>query len=122
MNTPKRRAMATAAGLGEEDVVVRVYWPRASIAKTLAQINADRTCLERDAPSSLPSRFEVLMTRHDSRRFASPGTFVDDLEALVPEFYEQVGQHLRQWVPSAPPIDKRVAARESEVTDVEPGG
>lgn len=122
LNTPKRRAMAAAAGLGEEDVVVRVYWPRASIAKTLAQINTDRACLERDAPSSLPSRFEVLMTRHDSRRFASPGTFVDDLEALVPEFYEQVGQHLRQWVPSAPPIDKRASTPEPELADVEPGG
>ncbi len=119
LNAPKRRAVAEAAGAGEEDVEVRVYWPRASIAKTLAQINADRGCLERDAPSSLPSRFEVLMTRHDSRRFASPGAFVDDLEALVPEFYEQVGQHLRQWVPAAPPIDKRVSAAEANPGDTE---
>ena len=122
LNAPKRRAMAEASGLREEDVVVRVYWPRASIAKTLAQINADRGCLERDAPSSLPSRFEVLMARHDSRRFASSGAFVDDLEGLVPEFYEKVGQHLRQWVPSAPPIDQGVSSTEADPGDTDRGG
>lgn len=121
LNARKRRAVAEAAGSRDEDIEVRVCWPRASITRTLAQINADRDCLERDAPSSPPSRFEVLMTRHNSRRFASPGPFVDDLEALVPEFYEQVGQHLRQWVPAAPPIDKRVPAPETEPADGEHG-
>ena len=44
-----------------------------------------------------------------------PKTIVQALEAHVPEFYTQVGQYLRPWVPSAP----KVAAQQEKETKLD---
>ena len=58
-----------------------------------------------------PTGFEVLMIEDLAGRFSGRRTFIEDLEKVIPEFYEKVGQHLRRWNPSPPPIDKAESIR-----------
>jgi hypothetical protein len=51
-------------------------------------------------------------------KFSGSGTFILGLEEAVPAFYEQVGQYLKAWQPSAPKIkgdDKVVNGTQNEI-------
>jgi len=61
-----------------------------------------------------PIGFEVVMIRDIAGRFSGRRTFIEDLEKLVPEFYEEVGQHLRPWTPPPPSIAKEDPIHETE--------
>ena len=91
-----------------DDVLIRVYWAGRSgqTQAPLSDVFGNPKCLEEGIQGSLPSRFEVVMVRDLAGRFSGRGTFIDDVEAAVPEYYDRVGQHLRAWTPP-PPIEKR---------------
>lgn len=46
--------------------------------------------------------FEVTMTSDGTKGFTGRRTFIDELERLVPVYYEAVGQCLRSWKPDPP--------------------
>lgn len=103
------------------------YGRREDLQATLARVREDPGVLSKDDPKICPRRFEVKLISDLGRRMEGPKTIVQALETHVPEFYTQVGQYLRPWVPSAP----RVAARkdketthdgESEIAATESGG
>ena len=91
------------------DVLVRTYWHGRSgqTQATLSDVLENPKCLEQGIQGSLPSRFEVVMVRDLAGRFSGARTFIDDVEAAVPEYYDRVGQHVRAWTPPPPPIEKR---------------
>ena len=91
------------------NVFVRVHWPGRVMPTQapLADSLADSTCLLSDQTAASPIRFEVFMLRELGARFSGSKTFIEDLETLVPEFYDRIGQKLRAWVPPPPPIKKR---------------
>ena len=91
------------------DVLVRTYWAGRSgqTQAPLSDILENPKCLELGTKGPLPSRFEVAMVRDLAGRFSGRRTFIDDVEAAVPEYYDRVGQHVRAWSPPPPPIEKR---------------
>ena len=90
------------------NVIVRAHWPGRAMPTqaSLAQAFADGKCLESDQSGAAPLRFEVIMLRELGARFSGRKTFIEDLEDLIPDFYDKVGQKLRAWVPPPPPIKK----------------
>ena len=62
--------------------------------------------LDKEDKSRCPNSFEVKLTANIGRRMVGPKTFIQDIESHVPEFYEQIGQHLRNWVPRAPTMEQ----------------
>jgi hypothetical protein len=58
--------------------------------------------------------FEVLFARDIGARYAQRKNFIVELEQAIPEFYEQVGQHLKAWQPQAP----KVKEDHTEASDV----
>ena len=91
------------------DVLVRTYWAGRSgqTQAPLSDVLENPKCLERGIKGPMPSRFEVAMVRDLAGRFSGRRTFVDDVEAAVPEYYDRVGQHVRAWTPPPPPIEKQ---------------
>ncbi|MDE0334652.1 MAG: hypothetical protein OXI64_06805 [Defluviicoccus sp.] len=91
-----------------ENIQVRAFWPKRAMATqaSLSDVKADSRCLEKDRSDMTPIGFEVVMIRDIAGRFSGRRTFIEDLEKLVPEFYEEVGQHLRPWTPPPPSIAK----------------
>ncbi len=82
---------------------VRIVWP------SRAQDTICNLTDLRDDPgaivgkASLPPRsFEVFLLSDDGRRFAGRKTFIEELEHIVPEFYDQIGQYLERWLPRSP--------------------
>ena len=91
------------------DILVRTYWVGRSgqTQAPLSEVLENPKCLEQDIKGALPSRFEVAMVRDLAGRFSGRQTFIDDVESVVPEYYDRVGQHVRAWTPPPPPIEKR---------------
>jgi hypothetical protein len=57
--------------------------------------------------------FEVFLVEDVGGKFSGSRTFIDAVEDVVPRFYEQVGQHLREWQPPPPPISRRDPAQDT---------
>ena len=102
----------------EDGIHIRAaYGRREDIQVALAKVREDPGELAKDDPKICPSRFEVKLISDLGRKMEGPKTMVQALETHVPEFYTQVGQYLRAWVPSAP----RVPAQQ-EKENIDDGG
>ena len=92
----------------EDGVHVRaLYGRRQDIQAPLAKVREDPGVLGKEDPKVCPTRFEVRLITPLGRKMDGQKTFVLALEKHVPEFYTQVGQHLRAWMPRAPAVDGR---------------
>ena len=101
------------------DVIVRAVWPRgATTQEYLSKVRDDVSCLEIARPGATLMSFEVAMVKYLAGRFSRPRNFIEDLEKLVPEFYDRIGQRLRRWSPPPPPIDKRDPIEETPAPKV----
>lgn len=68
------------------------------VGAELVDLRANPEALDGDGAVQ---RFEVVMTNNSGQRFSGPRTFIEDIERLVPEFYDLVGSNLKAW--QAPP-------------------
>lgn len=102
-----------------KDVLIRSFTPGrgAPIHASLEQARGDVMCLVGDGRSSVPTSFEVAIVRDVAGRFSRRKAFVQDLEKLIPTFYDQVGQRLRSWRPPPPRIDPSSATTNAGVTE-----
>lgn len=92
----------------EDGVHVRaVYGRRQDVQGALGRVREDPGVLGKEDSRVCPSRFEVRLVTPLGRKMDGQKTFVQALEKHVPEFYTQVGQYLRPWVPRAPAVDGR---------------
>lgn len=87
-----------------ESIHVRFYWPGRGpyTQHSLAQLRERPETAESNG--KVVSSFEVVFAKDLASRFAQRRNFVVDLEQAIPEFYEQVGQHLKAWQPQAPKL------------------
>ena len=87
-----------------EGIHSRFHWPgRGSFTQhPLASLRERPEIAEENG--KVVSSFEVVFARDLAGRFAQRKNFVVDLEQTLPEFYEQVGQHLKAWQPQAPKV------------------
>ena len=74
-----------------------------------------------------PTGFEVAMFCDLAGKFSKRRVFIQELESIVPRFYEQVGQHLRAWVPPppeprrrAPVVNDPVEIKNDQAREVDP--
>ena len=118
LDAPGDRKRATARinwlgrqlrGVDPSDIELRAFWRgRAGPTQaSLADVLADPRSLEGGRTGSAPTSFEVSIVKDLAGRFSGRKTFVEDLEKLVPEFYERIGQRLRPWTPPPPPIERQ---------------
>ena len=94
-----------------KDVYVKAFWPGRANATmvSLTDLRSQPELLEATNKTMTASSFEVLLVRDLGARFSGTRTFIEGLEHVVPTFYEQVGQHLRAWVPPAPKLKEETA-------------
>lgn len=88
----------------DPDLMIRVGWPsraRDTIAR-LSDVRENPLCLQTDNQKLAPHRLDVLLVRDLAGKFSGRKTFIDHVESVVPDYYKQVGQHLRPWVPPPP--------------------
>lgn len=102
------------------DVIIRAFWHRGRkpTQAKLSEVRDNPKCLENGGAGAVLKKFEIVIVQDLAGRFSRRKTFIEDLEKLVPEFYERIGQHLRPWIPPPPKIDKRDPVRGTD--NVEP--
>lgn len=90
----------------DDGIIVGAHYPRKTHAKeaTLGNLRNDQKILLTDNSSTLPKWFEIRKTFDNANKFSGPKTFVKEVEKLVLIFYEEAGQNLKNWQPTAPKI------------------
>lgn len=85
-------------------LIVRAHWPSRAQATDapLSVLREAPDALQTENKDTAPHSFEVLLVESLGKRFAGRRTFIEDLEKIVPQFYDLVGQHLRAWQPAPP--------------------
>ena len=98
------------------DIMINARWPgrSATTQATLEGLREDPKALEAGKAGLSPIGFEVLLVRDLAGKFSGRRTFIELLEATVPDFYKQVGQHLRAWVPPPPKYEPQTIADEEQ--------
>ncbi len=94
----------------DKEVYIRLFWPgrAATTQYSLAQLRDDAKQAD-DKPNSAVTSLEIALIKNCGTRFGQRKNFIVDLEQAVPEFYEQIGQHLRAWQPPAPKLREEMA-------------
>lgn len=106
--------------LKEDDprLYVTAHWPgrAAPTQKPLSAIREDPEIIQTNNPSVAPHSLEITLIDNNAKRFVGRRTFIEDLETIVPDFYDLVGQNLRAWQPAPP---RPVRAKMEEGVDDE---
>lgn len=87
--------------------------------KSLAEIRADVKCLVDERAGKGPTRFEIMKVRKTGKKFARSRAFIEELEMIVPEFYDEVGQHLRPWLKPPPAMEHAESVPEENAEQAE---
>jgi len=117
LDSPKDKKIATASinwllrqlnHLQESDIIITVYWPKriAPTSERLSVIFEDVNCLAPQYAKEMPLSFEVKQVYDLASKFKGAVSFVDIISKALPEFYENVGQHLNKWVAKPPKIKR----------------
>ena len=97
-----------------EGIHIRFIWPgRGQFTQQPLAVLRERPEVAEDS-DKVVSSFEVVFARDLGVRFAQRKNFIVEIEQALPDFYEQVGQHLKAWQPTAPKIKED----RSEASDV----
>ncbi|RWO10978.1 MAG: hypothetical protein EOS07_07400 [Mesorhizobium sp.] len=87
-----------------DGIHIRLFWPgRGPFTQHPLTALRDRPEAA-EGIGKVVTSFEVVFARDLGGRFAQRKNFIIDLEQAIPDFYEQVGQHLKAWQPQAPKI------------------
>ena len=100
---------------------IQAYWPGRAVptSESVAALREDPARLQTPNPSLLPRSFDVMLSEEPSgKRFSGPKAFVEDLERIVPEFYDLVAVTLKAWQPPPP----QPVARAVDLPDANPVG
>ena len=87
-----------------EGVNIHTIWPSraADSMFSLDALRRDQSIVSNGSEGAAPRAFEVVLSSDSGRRFGGRKTFIEDVEAVVPLFYDKIGQILKSWQPSAP--------------------
>ena len=98
---------------------VRMYWPgrAASTQKPLGGLRESVEQAADERAGMIVSSFDVLLVCDLGNRFAQRRNFITELEAAIPKFYDEVGQHLTAWQPAAPKLPEEKAEPASVNTE-----
>lgn len=102
------------------DIFVKAIWPggSANTMESLSQIREDPKNLLKEGSRLVPSSFVVMSVTDLAGRFSARRKFVEEMSEIVPGFYENVGENLRNWVPPPPRIKDE---KESSTLEVAAG-
>ena len=100
-----------------EDIQVTAGWPTRAIdtSATLVALREDSNAIVGDNAGRVPKWFEVSLVCDLAGKFQGRKTFIEAIEAVIPDFYQRVGEHLKAWVPVPPKLPKETDSVEKDV-------
>ena len=89
-----------------ENVLIKANWPGRT-PSTMSKLSAAREnpqCLVPNGIKVLPKSLEVVQNIDMMSKFKAKQKFVELSEQALRDYYNEVGQQLRRWVPPAPKV------------------
>lgn len=88
------------------ELSVRAYWSRRSgtTIESLEAVRQNPSILIPEGMTQMPVSLEVCRVVDLGARFKGAKTFIEDISGVIPAFYQDAGQELRNWVPKAPKL------------------
>lgn len=120
--TTKARLSWLLRMLPEDDprLLVRAHWPGrgAPTTRRLVDLRNEPAVIQTDNQTAVPHSFETVLVEELGKRFAGRKTFIEDLERIVPTFYDLVGVNLKAWQAAPPrPVKPRDAPDPGELLE-----
>lgn len=102
-------ALRQMAKCEDQDLIIRAIWPGrvSDTGASLGQLRENPKLLIGSNPALMPVAFDFVRVIDIAGRFRGASTFVESAVKVVPEFYGDIGQYLRAWIPAAPKFDDR---------------
>lgn len=94
----------------DDRLLIRAHWPGrgAPTTKDVKSLREDPQVIQNDNPDTAPHSFDVLLVENLGKRFSGRRTFIEDVERVVPSFYDLVGANLKAWqAPPPQPVKSR---------------
>ncbi len=93
----------------DQSLIIRAIWPGRvqDTGASLEQLRENPRLLINANPALMPVAFDFVRVIDVAGRFRGASTFVESAVNVVPEFYGDIGQHLRAWIAPAPKYDER---------------
>ena len=87
-----------------DGVSISAIWPSKApdTTQNLSELRQDSLSILSAGSKTPPRAFRIGLTVDNPRRFSGRRTFIEDLESVIPSFYDNVGQHLQRWQPKPP--------------------
>jgi hypothetical protein len=114
--SPKDKSFATACvnwllrqlKADNLELLIRANWPGRTPATmaTIRELREEPSQILPPGCKSLPTSLEVVRVMDLAGKFQQKRKFVEIAESEMIRFYEDVGQHLKNWVPPPPKIKK----------------
>lgn len=76
----------------------------------VSALREDPNIIVGDNASRVPNWLKVSLVRDMAGKFSGAKTFVETTEAVISDFYQQVGERLKAWVPAPPKLQKKAAS------------
>lgn len=99
-----------------DHLFVRLNWPGRSPSTQFSfkELIDDPAIVEKGKETLQVLSFHIFAAVRLGVRFAQQANFIVDIEAIVPDFYRDIGQNLSEWRQSAP----RIKSDKSDASDV----
>lgn len=110
--------------LKEDDprIFIKAHWPGKApfTMKEISILRNEPEAIQAKNTSLVPYRFEVVLIENLGKRFFGRKTFIEDLERIVPDFYDRVGVKLRAWQARPPkPVKGQDGSLQDTIQDSE---
>lgn len=104
-----------------EGIYIKAIWPGRAPAtqEKLENLRNDASLLDANHKSLLPTSLEVLLVRDLAGKFSGSKTFIEQVEEIVPYFYQQVGQYLKPYVAPPPKFKQKEAPPDKEESELD---
>lgn len=104
------KSLRQVAKCEDELLLIRAIWPgrTGDTGVLLGQLREDGKLIINDHPGLMPKAFEFMRVIDLAGNFRGASKFVEYVVPAVPNFYKEIGQYLKAWVPSAPKVEDEI--------------
>lgn len=129
LKAPEDRTKATASinwltrqlkGVEDDSLIIRAIWPGKTpdTQATLPIVLDNPNTLIQEGINDIPKYLEVTRIIDLGGKFKGAKVFVENMLTVVPDFYREIGQNLKKWVPQPPKAKENTPSQLSNEGDI----
>lgn len=92
----------------DDRMFIRANWPgrRVPSERSVTELRANSKAFDEPGNNATPHSFEVILRTNATKRFGRK-VIIEVVESMLTDYYDLIGQHLREWQPPPPKPKQR---------------